>query len=177
LAKEPVQAQEPAKTGPSKLIVIVIAALVALVLLLGGGLGYFFLVKKGGDSAEGGQAVQAVSKNLDLDEKGNLLPPIYLELKPPLLANLTKGRFKMLQITLQVMTRQQAIQDFFKTNDPKIRHHVLNILNNQDGAGRLAREGKEQLLAEIQAKLVELVEQEGVQGKIAGVYFTKFTME
>lgn len=177
MAKEPAQAQEPAKSGPSKLIIIVIAALVTLVLLLGGGLAYFFLFHKGGESAEGDKAVQAAPKNPDMDDKGNLLPPIYLELKPPLLANLTKGRFKMLQASLQVMTRQQGVQDFFKTNDPMIRHHLLNILNNQDGTVLLTREGKEQLLVEIQARLDELVQQAGVPGKIAGVYFTKFTME
>lgn len=179
MAKAPAKTEETsAKPAPSKLIIIVIGVLALLVLLLGGGVAYFFLVKKGGgEQAEQTHAVQAVAKNPDLDEKGNPLPPIYIELKPPLLANLTQGRFKMLQISLQVMTRQQAMQDFFKTNEPMIRHHLLNILNAQNGETLLSREGKEALLTEIQAKLAELAQQGEVHGKLAGAYFTKFTLE
>lgn len=177
MAKEPAKSQEaPAKQGPSKLIIIIIGVLAVLVLALGGGLAYFFLIK-GADSGEKAVQVEAQPANPDLDEKGNLLPPIYIEMKPPLLANLTKGRYKMLQVSLQIMTRQQLMQDFFKVNDPMIRHHLLNILNAQDGEQLLSREGKEQLLEQIQTKLVELAQQAGVQGKLAGVYFTKFTME
>lgn len=176
MAKQAKTQEAPAKQGPSKLIIIVIGVLALLVLVLGGGVAYFFLVK-GGDSAEGTAQVQAQPFNPDMDEKGNLLPPIYIEMKPPLLANLTKGRYKMLQTSLQIMTRQQTMQDFFKNNDPMIRHHVLNILNTQDGDQLLTREGKEQLLSQIQAKLVELAQQAAVPGTLAGVYFTKFTME
>lgn len=177
MAKEPAKTQEaPVKQGPSKLIIIVIGVLALLVLVLGGGVAYFFLLK-GPDSGKATAEVEVQERNLDLDEKGNLLPPIYMEMKPPLLANLTKGRYKMLQTSLQIMTRQQAMQNFLKENDPMIRHHVLNILNTQDGEQLLTREGKEQLLEQIQGKLVELAQQAGVQGNLAGVYFTKLTLE
>lgn len=177
MAKEPAKSQEaPAKQGPSKLIIIIIGVLALLVLALGGGLAYFFLIK-GADSGETVQATAPQPANPDLDEKGNLLPPIYIEMKPPLLANLTKGRYKMLQVSLQLLTRQQGMQDFLKDNDPMIRHHLINILNVQDGEQLLSREGKEELLSQMQTKLAELAVQAGVQGRLSGIYFTKFTME
>ncbi len=166
------------KKGPSKLIIIIIA--IVVLLLLGGGAAFFFM---GGEApveeqaqATGGE--KAAPKIVDVDEKGNPLPPLFYEMKPAFLAHFPpEGKHRLLQISITVLTRQQLMADFLKENDPMIRHNLLNLLSGCDAEALKTRSGKDKLVQDVMAKIQELADAASVEGRVQGVYFTKLVME
>ena len=118
--------EEQAGGGKKKLILIVA---VAAALLLGGGGAAFFLLGGGGEEiAEDGEAAaeEAVVEEAD---------PVYLKLDPEFVVSLPAGGpAGMLQIAIEVMTRHPTVVDTLKSNEPMIRHHLLNLLETQQAA-------------------------------------------
>lgn len=157
---------EPPAGGRKKLIIIVVAA---LVLLTGTAAAvYFFLA--GEEQAPGGETVAE-----DVVEQED---PVYHALAPAFVVNLPPGGpAKMLQIAIEVMTRTPTVIDTLKANDPMIRHHLLNLLEDQQGADLLTVEGKERLQMAIHDLLAERLAELKEPGSIQGVFFTQFVMQ
>ncbi len=159
--------------GGKKKLIIIIAA-VAL-LLIGGGLAAFFLI--GGEdpadqNAQSGQEAEQQAEPIDEGE------PLYVQMKPRLLVNLPPGsRPKMLQVGITLLTHQQEVSDFVSTNDPMLRHHLIELLEQQDGKALLTLEGKQALQTAIQELLTGKLEEHKTPGRIKGVYFTEFVLE
>ena len=161
--------EEQAGGGKKKLILIVA---VAAALLLGGGGAAFFLLGGGGEEiAEDGEAAaeEAVVEEAD---------PVYLKLDPEFVVSLPAGGpAGMLQIAIEVMTRHPTVVDTLKSNEPMIRHHLLNLLETQQAADLMTREGKQALQGAISDLLAEKLAELDEPGQIKGVYFTQFVMQ
>lgn len=148
-----------------KLIIIGAAALVLLV-----GIGVAVLLLLGGDDAgEDGDEVAPAIEESD---------PVYVKLDPVFVVNLPPGGpADMLQIAIQVMTRHPSVVDTLRENDPVIRHHLLNLLEQQDGDRLLTVEGKEALQTAVRDLLGEQLAALEEPGQVANVYFTQFVMQ
>jgi flagellar FliL protein len=162
-------AEEESGGGKKKLFIIVGA--VVLLLLIGGAAAFFLL---GGDdedaAAEEGAPAEAVAV-----EEGD---PVYHELDPVLVVNLAPGGAAgMLQVALQVMTRTPTVVETLQANDPMIRHHLLNLLEQQQADALMTKEGKQALQAAIMELLSDKLEELKEPGEIKGVYFTQFVMQ
>ncbi len=166
---------EEGKGSKKKLIIIIVLALV----LLGGGGGaaWFFLM---GDEPppEGEAAAEQKAPEEDEDEVDDGAPPIYHQFKPVFVAELPPGgKAKLLQLELQVLTHQPKVDEFLTTNDPMLRHHLLNLLSEQDGEALRTTEGREKLREEITKRIQRLMKENGKRGKIDNVYFTQFVLQ
>jgi len=169
MADEKDIAEEPQGGGKKKLIIIIV---VALVLLLGAGAAAFFLL--GGEDAESA-GDGATKEEAAAVEKGD---PVYLKLDPAFVVNLPEGgAAKMLQIAIEVMTRTPTLVDTLKANDPMIRHHLLNLLEQQQAADLMTVQGREALQQAIHELLSEKLQALKEPGEIEGVFFTQFVMQ
>lgn len=155
--------------GGKKKLIIIIAAV--LVLLLVTGAATFFLLGGGDEGAEGTQdrAAEQVVEEED---------PVYYKLDPPFIVNLPPGGpAGMLQIAIEVMTRTPTLVDTLKANDPMIRHHLLNLLEEQQAADLLTLDGKKGLQSAIHALLSGKLKELNEPGEIKGVFFTQLVLQ
>jgi flagellar FliL protein len=158
---------EPAAGGGRKKLIIMISVAV-LLMLLGAGAAAFFLMGSGGDVGQAEQQEPAVEE----------IDPVYHKFAPEFVVNLAPGgAAEMLQVAIEVLTRNPGVVETLAENDPMIRHHLLNLLEQQQAAELLSVEGKQALQTAIHellnAKLAELEQ----PGEVAGVFFTQFVMQ
>ncbi len=170
MADEKDIAGEEASGGGKKKLIIIVG--VAVLLLLVAGAAAFFLL--GGSAEEGDEAAAAEAEEAVMDG----VDPIYHKLDPTFVVNLPPGgSAKMLQIAIQVMTQTPDVVETLKANDPMIRHHLLNLLEGQQAADLLTRQGKESLQTAIHDLLSEKLTQLKSPGEVKGVFFTQFVMQ
>ncbi|MCB1789454.1 MAG: flagellar basal body-associated FliL family protein [Gammaproteobacteria bacterium] len=156
--------------GGKKKLIIIIA--IALVLLLGGGGAAFFLL--GGDDEE---VADAEGKEPEA-EVAELADPQYHRFDPVFVVNLPPGgRARMLQIAIEIMTQTPSVVDTLKTNDPMVRHHLINLLEQQEADVLLTLEGKQALQQGVTDLLAEKLKELKEPGEIKGVYFTQFVLQ
>ncbi len=85
---------------------------------------------------------------------------------------------RFLQVTVQVMSRDQGTVDLVKSNDPVVRNDLLLLFGNQSYTTISTREGKEklrQLALEAVRKVV--ANAGGKPAMVEAVYFTSFVMQ
>lgn len=153
---------QPAEGGRKKKLIIIIAAL----LVLGGaGIGAFS-VFGGKHDAEKPKAAQQ-------------LPPHYITLDPPFVVNFeAESVVRFLQVTVGVMTREPAVEQIVKDNDPRVRNDLLMILSNQTYTTVSSLEGKEALRQRCLDSVRTIVtEMGGDAQKVEALYFTSFVMQ
>lgn len=161
---------EPADeaAGPGKSKKWLIIGIAAAVVLIGGGAGAWFAFGSGNSHAKA-----------ETKAKAPLAPAQYVALDPPFVVNFEGDQgVRFLQVTVQVMTRDPAVVEQLKGNDPVVRNDLLLLLSNQKYTVVSTREGKEQLRAEALKVVRHVVETSG--GKPEGVeqiLFTSFVMQ
>ena len=156
-----------APAGKSKKWLMV--SIIAVVVLAGGGAGTWFLMGQGGSHPK--KAQEKV--------KEPLAPPLYVALDPPFVVNFEGEQLvRFLQVTVQVMTRDPAIVETLKLNDPVVRNDLLLLLANQKAAVVATREGKEHLRSDTLTAIRHVIETSGGKADhVEQVYFTSFVMQ
>jgi len=111
--------------------------------------------------------------------KKPLGPPLYLPLDPPFVVNFQADQLvRFLQISVQVMSRDQKTLDLLKNNDPVVRNDLLILLGNQKYTELSTPAGKEQLRTDALAAIrKDLVQAGGDPKSVEAVYFTSFVMQ
>jgi flagellar protein FliL len=106
-------------------------------------------------------------------------PPIYLALDPPFVVNFQADQIvRFLQVSVEVMSREQKSLDLLKANDPVVRNDLLILFANQKYATLATPAGKEQLRADALAVLRKVLAGAGGDPKtLEAVYFTSFVMQ
>ena len=163
-------AEEKSGTGaPAKkknsLPVIIIAA---LVLAAGGGAAWRFMKPQ---PAEPGKPVAETSSAR--------AAAIYYKFDPAFVVNFgSDGNTRYLQITLEAMSRDQAVIDEIKNNEPAIRNDLVLLYSAQQPEALLAPEGKERLRAATLEAVRKTITAEGAKPEaVEAVYFTSFVIQ
>ena len=110
-------------------------------------------------------------------------PPLYLPMDPPLVVSLDdKGSIRFLQVTIELMARDEHFLADVKTRMPVIRNNLLMLFGGQSIASLTNREEKEKLrqqsLVEVQKIMKENPsEDEDHQGTVEALYFTSFVVQ
>ena len=109
------------------------------------------------------------------DKKG---PPKYLALDPPLVVSFEdRSAIRFLQVTVEVMARDDDAIEAVTTHTPVIRNNLLMLMGGKTLTDLTSREGKEQLradaLAEVQRILTTFTGESGIED----LYFTSFVVQ
>ena len=168
-------AEEPASSGAGskgKWITIIIAV---VLVIAGAGAGAFlgpFFHSSPNTAAHDKKATKPAKEVV----KG---PPLYAALDPPFVVNFEADQaVRFLQITVQVMSRDQPTLDLLKANDPVVRNDLLLLFGNQKYATISTSAGKEKLRADSLEAVRKVVA--GAGGKpelVEAIYFTSFVMQ
>jgi flagellar protein FliL len=111
--------------------------------------------------------------------KKPLPPPLYLALDPPFVVNFQADQIvRFLQVSVEVMSRDEKTLDLLKYNDPVVRNDLLILLANQKYSVIATAAGKQQLRADALAAIrKDLAQAGGDPAKLEAVYFTSFVMQ
>ena len=160
--------EAPAGGGKKKLILLIVGAV--LLLGLGAGGAAFFMMggEEGAQTADGEAEAPAV-------EEGD---PVYHAFDPAFVVSLPPGGpAAMLQVGIDVMTRTPEVVAVLEANDPMLRHHILNLLEEQEAAALMTLEGKQALQSAIRELLGEKLKEFEQAGEIKGVFFTQLVLQ
>ena len=155
---------EAPKGGRKGLII----GVVALLLLGGGGFAGWKMMSGAPDA-----------KDKAKKEEAEKLPPRYVNLDPPFVVNFeAESVVRFQQVTVGVMTRDPAVEQIVKENDPRVRNDLLMFLGNQTYATVSTLDGKEALRTRCLDAVRGIVkEMGGDPKKIEALYFTSFVMQ
>jgi flagellar FliL protein len=113
-------------------------------------------------------------------------PPLYLPMDPPLVVSLEdKGSIRFLQVTVELMSRDEHVITALQTHMPVIRNNLLMLLGGQPVGSLTNREEKEKIrqlaLAEVQKIMKDnpSAEEDGEEhaGTVEDLYFTSFVVQ
>lgn len=106
-------------------------------------------------------------------------PALFAPLDPPLIVNIRDsfGNPHFIQVTLEVMGRNQAVVDEVKNHATVIRNSLILMFGGADFEVVQTREGKEQMLADALAEIQSIIETETGEVGIEAVYFTSLIIQ
>jgi flagellar FliL protein len=161
--KENVQPIKPKKKG--KLLWIIIA----VVVVAGGGGGAWFFLKPAAAPAKA--AAQAAAKPKATAQ--------YYKFDPPFVVNFGgEANARYLQVTCEAMSRDAAVLDLLKNNEPAVRNDLVILYSSQDTATLMTVEGKEKLRNATLDVIRKVLNAEGGKGDLVeAVYFTSFVIQ
>lgn len=102
---------------------------------------------------------------------------VYYAIDPPLVVNFEDGSVvRFLQITMEVMARDQKAIDSVQKNIPLIRNNLLLLMSNRNYQSMMSREGKEKLRQEALAEVRAVQKKQGGED-IDDLLFTSFVVQ
>ena len=163
---------EAKPAGKLKLIILIVVALLLAVGLSVGGT--WFLFKKDSAEAEtevGAEAPKAVAVS-------GKQPAIYEELAPAFVVNFDyKGRARYMQVSVALMTRDQAALDALKVHMPVLRNNLVMLFSSQNFEVLTTPVGVEMLRQQATASVQELAQKETGQLAVEQVLFTNLVLQ
>lgn len=107
-------------------------------------------------------------------ETDNSKPALFASLHPPLVVNFkdSYGDAHFMQITLEVMARDQGIIDQVKDHAAVIRNSLILMYGNVDYDFVTKREGKEKMLADALTEIQKIIKRETGDTGVEAVLFT-----
>jgi len=171
MATEPVKKESAANVQPikpkkkGKLLWIIIAV---VVVAGGGGAAWFFLKPAAAPAAKA--AAEAARPKATAQ---------YYKFDPPFVVNFGgEANARYLQVTAQAMSRDPAILDLLKNNEPAVRNDLVILYSSQEAASLMTVDGKEKLRQATLDVIRKILDAEGGNGKlIEAVYFTSFVIQ
>ncbi len=159
------------KAGSKKKLIIV---LVSVLLVVCGAGGYFAFVAMSDEAATAEDAVADADAESVGDE-----PALFAPLHPPLVINLKDalGQPHFLQITLEIMARDQAVVDEVKNHAAVIRNALILMYGTLDFDEVQTRAGKERMLADALAEIQDIIQTETGKTGVEAVYFTSLIVQ
>jgi flagellar FliL protein len=108
-------------------------------------------------------------------------PPVYLAFDPPLVVSFQEqATMRFLQVTVEVMARDEESISAVQVHMPVIRNNLLNALSGKSLSELTSREGKEALrlacLAEVQ-RILSANTGKDSKVRIEDLYFTSFVVQ
>jgi flagellar FliL protein len=154
---------QPKKKG--KLLYIIVA-----LLLVGGGVGGWLAFKP----KSAADAAVAAEK-----PAGPHSAALYYKYDPAFVVNFGgEGNARYLQVMVEAMTRDPAVLELIKNNEPAVRNDLVLLFSSQDNGTLMSPEGKEKLRAATLEAVRKVIAAEGGDGKLVeSVYFTSFVIQ
>jgi flagellar FliL protein len=110
-------------------------------------------------------------------EGGEGKAAVYYAIDPPLVVNFEDGSaVRFLQISMEVMARDQKVIDSVQKNIPLIRNNLLLLMSNRNYQSMMTREGKEKLRQEALTEIRAVQKKEG-GGNVDDLLFTSFVVQ
>ncbi|WP_312954227.1 flagellar basal body-associated protein FliL [Pseudomonas songnenensis] len=170
-AAVPPTGPEATSAGKGRLkliIVIVVAMLVAVGLSIGGTL--YFMGK--GDDLDADKAQESAAA------VSGKQPAIYEVLMPAFVVNFShNGRQRYMQVSIALMSRDQAALDALKVHMPLLRNRLVMLFSSQDFEALKTPVGKEMLRQQAMASVQELAQKEIGKLAVEQVLFTNFVLQ
>ena len=111
-------------------------------------------------------------------EPVNKAPPKYLAFDPPLVASLEdKGSIRFLQVTVELMARDEKVITDVGTHMPVIRHNLLMLLGVQTVSTLTNREDEEKLRKQALAEVQKIMKANTGEAGVEDLYFTSFVVQ
>jgi len=107
-------------------------------------------------------------------------PPIYQSLHPPLVVNVKSegGDSHFMQITMEVMSRNQGVINSIREHTPVIRNSLILLYGNVMYESVQTREGKEEMLADGLDEIRRVMQETtGESEHIEALYFTALVIQ
>jgi flagellar FliL protein len=102
---------------------------------------------------------------------------VYYAIDPPLVVNFEDGSaVRFLQISMEVMARDQKSIDSVQKNIPLIRNNLLLLMSNRNYQSMMTRDGKEKLRQEALTEIRAVQKKEG-GGEVDDLLFTSFVVQ
>ncbi len=154
-----------------KILLIVIGA---IVLVGAAGITAYLLLANKAPTQDGQEAASQAEK----DAKRSQGPPIYYTLSPKFIVNFLKpSRARYLEVSLEVMSREEKAIDAVKQHMPVIRDRLVLLFSSQEAKSIASREGKEALRSEVLKEIQQVLQEQINEPGIEQVYFTSFVMQ
>lgn len=105
-------------------------------------------------------------------------PPQYLAFDPPLVVSFQEqSTMRFLQVTVQVMGRDEETMKSVETHMPVIRNNLLMLFGGKTIADLTSREGKEALRQEALAEVQKILKENTGKPGVEDLYFTSFVVQ
>lgn len=119
-----------------------------------------------------------VDKEVKPGKKIDKAPPQYLAFDPPLVASLEdKGSIRFLQVTIELMARDEKIIAKVETHMPVIRNNLLMMLGGQTVSSLTNREEKEKLRKQALTEVQKIMKANTGEAGVEDLYFTSFVVQ
>lgn len=103
---------------------------------------------------------------------------VYVALDPPFVVNFEgKGPARFLQISVELMTRDSAMEEEIKKHTPAIRNNLVFLFGSQTYEDVETKEGKERLRNTALVEVQKILKRETGRPGIEALYFTSFVMQ
>ena len=154
--------------GTAKLLLV--SLVVSLVMSSAVGAAVYFLLQDGtsADTAE------EASDEAENEPAG---PPIYHELEDSFIVNLSEQPGRFLQVSVQLMTRNEKVVDAIDRHTPIIRNNLLILFSSQTLEDISTREGKEALRVAALEEVQAILEQRNEPDNVEEVFFTSLVVQ
>lgn len=110
--------------------------------------------------------------------RADLGPPIYLALDPPMVVSFEDQQaIRFLQVTVEVMSREEESIQAVTTHLPLIRNNLLMLMGAKTVAELTNTEGKEALRQEALKEVREILKRNTGAPGVEDLYFTTFVVQ
>ena len=154
--------------GTAKLLLV--SLVVSLVMSSGVGGAVYFLLQDG-KSAGATEEPSAAAGNRSAG------PPVYHELEDPFVVNLSEQRGRFLQVSVELMTRNEEVVAAVDRHMPIIRNNLLILFSTQTLEDISTREGKEALRVAALEEVKAILEKRGEPNDVEEVFFTSLVVQ
>ena len=164
MAEEETQTEDASSGGMKKLM---LAGIGVVLLAVGAFAGLTFMKD---DPVEGEEQAEAAPSKK---------PAIYQSLHPPMVVNFkdTIGDSHFMQITMEVMSRDQEAINAVRDHTPVIRNSLILLYSNAVYEEITTREGKEKMLADGLAEIQRVMTEQTGEPGVEALYFTALVIQ
>ena len=182
---EEAEGEGSAKKGNATMKIVLIVNAVLLVIGISVGLTYFLM---SGDEPVANVAPEADVEVIDneseaaeeevVTKKSSANRHIYIPLKPAFVVNFENPeQVSLLQVDIQLMTYDPAVEKALNTHMPRIRNELLLLFGGKQYHEINTREGKRKLSQDAIMEIQRVLQEEGEPSSVEALYFTSFVMQ
>lgn len=102
---------------------------------------------------------------------------LYVQIKPSFVTNFQADRIRFIKADVAVKVRGKDTKQAIEDNLPRIKHHIIMLLGQQDLEGVSTPEGQAALKEMALEEIIAALDEEGLSNQVEEVLFTGFLVE